>query len=84
MNASKIITVSASNLKRGDVCTGSGLIIRETFSDGLYEHNIDGSFIEPRRRFPKGKVEVWVSKTENEPARRDLWNARTAIQVARS
>lgn len=80
----RTITVYARDLVPGDRCTGSGAVVAQVYRDGLFAHHMDGRPIEPRRAFPRGRVEVWVTYNDHEHPRRCEWGARTTITVERA
>jgi hypothetical protein len=72
--------LTAKQLQSGDILAGSGAVIHRIYRDGLFAHGFDGKPIEPRRPYPKGRVEVFVSYPGG-PIRRDEWNARTTVSI---
>jgi hypothetical protein len=75
--------VPARALRPGDVCVNTNEYVAHTFTDGLYWHHADGSFIEPRARFDRAKVEVFTRPADrpDAPLTRRVWGARTGIKI---
>jgi hypothetical protein len=80
-----IVYTTAKGLCPGDVLSGSGMTVHAVWTDGLFAHDAEGKMLQPRRSFPRGKVEVFVTyaDTPNVLHRRE-WNARTTVQVRRT
>ena len=67
------------------MCVFSNEVVSHIFTDGLYWHHTDGSFIEPRERFNRAKVEVFTRKVGDPegPLTRRVWGYRTGIVIER-